>query len=39
MIERQRLKSLNAREEERFLARTAKSRALFERAQIGRAHF
>ena len=33
MIDRQRLKSLNAREEERFLARTAKSRALFEKAQ------
>ena len=33
MIDRQRLKSLHAREEERFLARTAKSRALFEKAQ------
>ena len=33
MIDRQRLKSLHAREEDRFLARTAKSRALFEKAQ------
>ena len=33
MIDRQRLKSLHAREELRFLARTAKSRALFEKAQ------
>jgi glutamate-1-semialdehyde 2,1-aminomutase len=33
MINRQHLKALHAREEERFLARTAKSRELFEKAK------
>ena len=33
MIDRQRLKVLHAREEERFLARTPKSRELFEKAK------
>jgi len=34
MIDRDHLKKLHAREEERFLARTPKSRELFEKAKV-----